>query len=130
MPGAVDTDFPDAGLHAEGVEQAVKVVRIPVPLVHGNIQLVGAFHEIERVDRERHLAFAGDLFGREVLEVGVRAVAVDALCVVHAYAEHEIAVRLVSADAQVNRHALARLEDVRGLAVTIFQRHTRDLDLA
>ena len=37
-------------LHAEGVEQAVIVVRRAVALVDGDVELVGAFDEIERVD--------------------------------------------------------------------------------
>lgn len=44
---AVDAAVLDARLHAEGVEQAMVVVRRSVTFVHGDVELVRAFHQIE-----------------------------------------------------------------------------------
>ncbi len=117
----IDAEFLAAGFHAKGVKKAVIVIRISVALVHGHVQLVSAFDQFERIDRERDLAFATDLLGREILELRVRAVAVDALGAVKADAEHEVAGRLVRTHAEMNRHALAGLEDVRGLPLGVPQ---------
>src|SRR5688572_28662080 len=65
----VDADFLAAGLHTERVQEAMIVVRISVALVHGDVELVSPFDEVERVDGKRHLAFAADLFGGEILEM-------------------------------------------------------------
>ncbi len=59
----IDADVLRARLHAEGVEQAVVVVRIAVELVHRDVELVGAFDEVEAVDRERHLGVSVERVG-------------------------------------------------------------------
>src|SRR6266545_7622848 len=57
---AINADILDARLHPERVQQPVVVVRISVDFVDGHIDFVGALDEIERFDRERRLAVAGD----------------------------------------------------------------------
>ena len=49
--------------HAEGIEQPVVVVRNAVLPVHRDVQLVGAFDEIERSMAKDDLPLAGQ-FGR------------------------------------------------------------------
>src|SRR5919112_589537 len=73
VPRAVDADVLRAGLHAERIEQAMVVVRIPVELVHRDVELVGAFDKVEAVDREHRLCLALDADGLELLDVRIRA---------------------------------------------------------
>ena len=66
----------------------------------------------------------------QLLDVRVRAVAAHALGVEQADAEDEVRDPLRRAHVQAERHALAGVEDVGGLAVVAGQRHLGDLDLA
>src|SRR5262252_333097 len=102
MPRPVDADVVDAGLDAEGIEQAMVVVRDAVALVHGDVDLVGAFDQIEAVDGEGRFGVAGEAHRRHLLEIGVRAVAADALGVEQADAEDEVVGRLRGADPDAN----------------------------
>src|SRR5687768_3319395 len=77
--GPIDADVLGSRLHAERVEQAVIVVRIPVTFVDGHVQLVGAFDEIETPNVEIDLAVAEDLDRAEFLDVRVRTVTADPL---------------------------------------------------
>ena len=104
----VDADVLRARLHAERVEQAVVVVGIAVALVDGHVELVGAFDEIEAVDRERDLGLAGQPLRVHLLEVRVGAVAADAVGVEQADAEHEVVDRVLRADVKPNRHRRRR----------------------
>ena len=61
MARPVDADVLGPRLHAEGVEQPVVVVRVAVELVDRDVELVGAFDEIEAVDRERRFGVAGQM---------------------------------------------------------------------
>ena len=51
--GPVDAHVLGARLHAEGVEQPMVVVRIAVELVRRDVDLVGAFHQVETGDAKR-----------------------------------------------------------------------------
>ena len=108
----VDADVLGPRLHAEGVEQAVVVVRIAVDLVDRDVELVGAFDEVERVDGEGGLGVAGQALGRQLLDVGVGAVAADAFGVEQAEADDEVVDRQRRAHADRHVEPLARLEDV------------------
>jgi len=49
---AIDAGILDAGLHAEGVEQAVVVVGATVAFVDGDVKFVGAFDEVKRLEEQ------------------------------------------------------------------------------
>src|SRR5262245_43362293 len=68
---AIDADVLRARIHTKRVEEPVVVVRIPIALVDGDVELVGAIHEIEALDGERRLGLAGQPCRRQVLEVRV-----------------------------------------------------------
>jgi len=55
------------------------IVRVAVDLVDGDVELVGAFDEVEGVDGEGGLRVAGEALGRQLLDIGVGPVAADAL---------------------------------------------------
>src|SRR5688572_24049679 len=126
----VNPHFLAARLHAECVEQTVIVVRVSVSLVDGDIELVGAFDEIEALDTEGHFSFATGFLRHEALEVRIGAVAVDPVGTVDANAEDEVGRRLVRAHTQVDRHRIAGLENVRHLALRGFERHAGYFELA
>ena len=83
-------------LHAERVEQPVVVVRKAVALVNGDVELVGAFDQIEALDRERDLGVAVQPLGIHLFEIRVGAVAADAVGVEQPDAEDEIVGRLAA----------------------------------
>ena len=93
------------------------VVRIAVELVHGDVEFVGAFDEVEAVDREDRLRVAEDALGLQLLEVGVGAVAADALGVEDADADDEVVDRDRRAQPEPDVERLAAVKDVRALAV-------------
>src|SRR5215467_3332952 len=65
-PGVLRTIDPDvlrARLHAERVQQPMVVVREAVLLVDADIELVGPFDEIERIDREHRFGVAAEALG-------------------------------------------------------------------
>src|SRR5262249_41445720 len=90
MARPIDADVMRARFDAERVEQPVMVVRVAVALVDRDIELVGPFDEIEPVDRESALGIARQSLRRHLFEIGVRAVAADAVRVEEADAKHEI----------------------------------------
>ena len=73
------------------------VVRVAIELVHRDVDLVGALHQLEALDPKRDVAFAGDLSRIKLLDVGVGAVTTNAVGIEQAEAEDEI---LRSADAR------------------------------
>ena len=78
MVRTVDADVVRPRFHSKRVQQAMVVVRIAVAFVDGDIDFVRAFHEIETLDRERHLAIARHLLRRHLLERRVGPVAAHA----------------------------------------------------
>ncbi len=103
----VDADIVRAGFHAERVEKTVIVVRKAVALVDRDVQLVGAFDEVEAVNRERRFGFARKLPWVHLFEIRVRAVTADAVRVEQPDAEHEVVGRLRRAHLQTDRHRVA-----------------------
>ena len=93
------------------------VVGVAVALVDGDVELVSALDKVQALDIEDDLPFAADLLGLVILHMGVRAVARDAVGAVQPDAEDEIVVRLVRTDSEMDGDRLARLKDVRRLAV-------------
>ena len=72
------------------------VVRIPVALVHGDVQLVGSFNQVQTIDRKGHLIAAFEPLRRHLFEIRVRPVTTDAVGVEQAHAEDEVVGRLRS----------------------------------
>ena len=130
MPRTIDADVARARLDAERVEEPMVIVRHAVAFVHGDVDLVGAFHEIQGLDVERHLGVAAEAFGLHVLRVGVGAVAAHAVGVEQADAEHEIGDRLMGADVQADRHRIPGVKHERRRQVAADKRDVRDLDVA
>ena len=90
MARPVDADVLQARLHAERVQQPVVVVGRAVALVDGDVELVGALDQIERLDDEARPRRRRERVALELLDVGVRAVAADAFGVEDADAEDEV----------------------------------------
>ena len=67
MARAVDADVARARFHPERVELTMIVVRVAVAFVHRDVEFVGAFDEVEALDRERRLRFARQPFGIHLL---------------------------------------------------------------
>ena len=87
---AVDADVLRARLHAEAVEQPVVVVRVAVHAVRRDVELVGPLDQVEAFDAERAPRCSPLNSGTvEFLDVGVGAVAADAVRVEDADAEHD-----------------------------------------
>ena len=97
------------GRDAERVQQPVVVVRRAVLAVHRDVELVGALDQIEAVDGEADLAVAAHRARRRALDVGVGAVAADAVGVEDADAEDEVGHRLARAHLQPNLDRVAGL---------------------
>src|SRR5262249_17912521 len=126
----IDADIVDAGLHTEGVEKPMVIVRVAVTLVNGDVDFVGSLDELEAIDREGRLGIAGEPLGGHFLEVGIRPVAADAVGVEQAHAEDEVVGRLSGPHLYANRHRIAGVEDEGRLAALIDERDVGDLDLA
>src|SRR4051794_16245462 len=75
----IDADVLGARLDAEGVEQPVIIVGEAVELVNGDVHLVGAFDQLERLDRERRFGVAAQPLPGELFDRRVGAVTADAL---------------------------------------------------
>src|SRR4051812_30523896 len=115
MRRSEDADVLARRLHAERIEETVIVVGHAVLPMHGGVELVRAFDEVERIDREGHEAFASQFAWRAALDGGIRAVTADALDVEDADAECEVAEPLVRAYVQADLDTFARLKQMRGL---------------
>src|SRR5689334_8579949 len=77
VPRPIDADVFRSRLHTEGVQQPMVVVRVAIELVNRHIELVGAFNEIETVDRETRFGVAKNADRLQFLDVGVGPVAAD-----------------------------------------------------
>src|SRR3954453_12698567 len=114
---AIYADVLRARLHAERLEQPVVVVWIAVELVDRDVELVGAFDEIERRDRERRLGVAAQTLGNELGDRRVRAVAADTFGVEDADADDEVVDGKRRAHADPHVHRIAGGEHGAPLAV-------------
>ena len=95
----VDADVLAARLHAERVEQPVVVVRIAVARVDRDVELVGALDEVEALDHEIALAACPRQLDRlQLRDVGVGAVAADAVGVEEPDAEGEVGAAAAAPD--------------------------------
>src|SRR5688572_33382190 len=112
MARTVDADILDAGLHPEGVEEAMVVVRSALARVGGDVELVGAFHQVERVDMDLYLGFARERVGLALLDVRIGTVETDPVGAEHREAEHEVGNRPLCAHLQAYAHRLAGMKDV------------------
>src|SRR5438105_3533303 len=90
MARAIDADIVNARFDAEGVKQAVIIVREAVAFVDRDVYFICALDEIEAVDRERGFGVAAQSLRVHLLEKRVRAVAAHAVRIEDADAEHEI----------------------------------------
>ena len=93
----VDADVLMLDLTRNRVELAVVVVGEAVELVDGDVELVGPFDEVEPVDTKRTSPSPLSSVGLELFEVGVGAVAADAVAVEDPKAERRSPRRLVGA---------------------------------
>ena len=86
------------------------VVREAVDFVDGDVQLVGPLDEIEAFDRERRLGLAAQTLRGELFEIGVGAVAADAVRIEQAEAEDEVVDRVRRSQRHANANRIAGVE--------------------
>src|SRR5688500_9885466 len=91
----IDADVGRAGLHAEGVEQTMVMVRVSLHRVHRDVQLIRALDELEALDCKGHGHFPVESFRIHLLDEGVRSIAAHTLGVEQADAEYEVGRRSV-----------------------------------
>src|SRR5258708_17758539 len=130
MPRTMDAEGVNARLHAESVEEPVVVVWIAVALVHGHVDLVRALDKLEAVDRERYFSVACEPLGVHLLEIGVRAVAADAIGVEQSESKDEVVGGIRCAHFDSHRHWLAGMKHVRSLRLPVEERHVDDFHFA
>src|SRR6266513_1785655 len=143
MPGTVEGDaigeFPlvprpiDAGvfrprLHTESVEQPMVVVGIAVELMNRHIELVGAFNEIETLDRETRFGVAKNADRFHFLDTGIGSVAADPFRIENPDADHKILVFNWRAETDANRERLAAVKHVARLLVRAVKLDVRDFN--
>jgi hypothetical protein len=75
--------------------------------VDGNVEFVGALDKIERIDRQNHHSFTGQLGRGGALDVRVGAVTADAVRVEDADAERKVIDALMGAHVEPDIDALA-----------------------
>src|SRR4051794_7278723 len=130
VPGPVNTDVLRTRFHAERVEQSMIVVRIAVEFVNGDVDLVGALDEIERVDGEEGLCVTQDAHRLQVLDIRVRAVTADAFGVEDSDSDDEVLIFHWRSKPHSNRQGFAAVKHVARLLVRTKQLDLGDLDLA
>src|SRR5574339_999774 len=106
------------------------VVRIPVELVNGDVNLVRALDKIEAIDREERLCIAQHTHGLQLLNARVRAVTADAFGVEDSNPNHEILILNRGSKPDPDGQRFTAVEHVTGLLVRTIQLNLGDLDLA
>src|SRR5215467_1410155 len=107
ITGTEDPDIAAARGNPECIEEAVVIVRRTVALMNGNVELVGAFDQIQAVDNKCHVRLAGQLMRLPLFQFGVGSKATHAVRIEEADSKYEVAGRLGGTDTQPDRHRVA-----------------------